>query len=68
MNDFGWPETSRSQICMSDRVGANFCGKGGMGFGFVSADSSLASAERSQAIHQILCELCAEKQAGVAVL
>ena len=42
--------------------------KGGIGFGFVSADSSLASAERSPAIHQILCELCAEKQAGVAVL
>ena len=58
---FGYNTVAGSACC-------NSCGKGGIGFGFVSADSSLPSAERSPAIHQILCELCAEKQAGVAVL
>ena len=44
------------------------CGKSGMGFGFVNADTSLASDERSATGHRTLCEPCAEKQAHAAAL
>ena len=44
------------------------CGKSSMGFGFVNADTSLASDERSATGHRTLCEPCAEKQAHAAAL
>ena len=44
------------------------CGRSGMGFGFVNADTSLASDERSAKGHRTLCESCAEKQADVVAL
>ena len=54
--------TVASSVCCKS------CGKSSMGFGFVNADTSLASDERSATGHRTLCEPCAEKQAHAAAL